>query len=252
MTRWKLTIEYDGSAFFGWQKQAEDISVQQILEEAIEKFSSEKIRLFVAGRTDTGVHARAQIAHFDLQKEYDAIEIQGAINFHIKEHRISIISAEIVPDNFHARFDALSRTYRYLIINRRPTLALNKGKAWHFPRPLELAPMQEAAALLIGDHDFSTFRAHHCQAKSPIKTMEAIDISQTGELFIFNVRARSFLYHQVRNIVGSLSLVGAGKWSVDDFNTAFQAADRTKGGPTAPAEGLYFWEVVYPENENKN
>ncbi len=252
MTRWKLTIEYDGRDFFGWQKQTKDISVQQVIEEAIENFSSEKARLFVAGRTDTGVHARAQIAHFDLQKEYDPIEVQGAINFHVKEHCVSIISAEIVPDNFHARFDAISRSYRYLIINRRPTLALNKGKAWHFPRPLALAPMQEAAALLIGDHDFSTFRAHHCQAKSPLKTMDEIDIEQKGEMFVFNVRARSFLYHQVRNIVGSLSLVGTGKWSVADFNAALQAADRTKGGPTAPAEGLYFWEVAYPKSKDEN
>jgi tRNA pseudouridine38-40 synthase len=245
MTRWKLTIEYDGTNFCGWQRQARDLSVQQTLEEAIEKFSNETITLHVAGRTDAGVHARGQVAHVDLAKETEADEIQGAINFHVKPHRIVIIKAETVPDDFHARFSAKSRTYRYVIANRRAPLALEADRAWHISKPLALPPMQQAASLLIGKHDFSTFRAQNCQAKSPVRTLDRLDIEQQDEIITITTQARSFLYHQVRNMVGTLTMVGSGAWSVDDFAKAFKATDRTKGGPTAPSCGLYFWEVEY-------
>lgn len=247
MTRWKLLIEYDGSGFCGWQKQARDLTVQQVIEEAIEKFSGEQARLFVAGRTDAGVHALGQVAHFDLERNAEAGEVQGAINFYVRPHRVSILRAEKVSENFHARFSAKSRSYRYLIANRSAPLTIMAGRYWHLPSPLSLAPMQEAAKLLLGNHDFSTFRAHHCQAKSPIKTLDRLDIAQDGEVFAFEADSRSFLYHQIRNMVGSLTLVGAGRWSVEDFHQALLAADRAKGGPTAPPEGLYFVSVQYAE-----
>ncbi len=245
MTRWKLTLEYDGTGFCGWQRQEHDLSVQQVLEEAILKFSGEAAALHVAGRTDAGVHAKAQVAHFDLEKEFDAKTVESAINFYVRPHRVCVLAAEEVPETFHARFDAKQRSYRYLLVNRRPPLALLAHRAWHFPRPLTLAPMQEAAALLLGKHDFSTFRAAHCQANSPIKTLDKLTVAQDGYTFVFETEARSFLYHQVRNMVGTLAMVGTGQWSVADFAAAFAAADRTKGGPTAPPEGLYFWGVAY-------
>lgn len=246
MKRWKLLIEYDGRDFCGWQRQERDLSVQQAIEDAIEKFSGEKIRLFVAGRTDAGVHALGQVAHFDLERETDAKEVEGAVNFHVRPRRVSILKAEEAAPDFHARMDALSRSYRYLLINRSAPLALMEGRAWLYPRPLALTSMREAAALLIGKKmDFSTFRASHCQANSPMRTLDRLDIAQDGELFTFDIEARSFLYHQVRNMVGTLALVGSGQWSVPEFKKAFEAADRTKGGPTAPAEGLYFLSVRY-------
>lgn len=247
MTRWKLTLEYDGSGFCGWQRQHHDLSVQQVVEEAIHKFSGETVTLHVAGRTDAGVHACAQVAHFDLEKECEPQAVEGAINYHVRPHRIVVTKAESVPETFHARFGAQARSYRYLLMNRRPPLAIMAGRAWHVVRPLRLEPMQEAASLLLGKHDFSTFRAHHCQAKSPIKTLDRLIVAQEGGLFTFETEARSFLYHQVRNMVGTLVMVGSGQWSVQDFAKAFAAADRTKGGPTAPPEGLYFWSVRYEE-----
>lgn len=245
MKRWKLTIEYDGSSFCGWQRQLHDLSVQQTIEDAITKFSGETATLHVAGRTDAGVHAYAQVAHFDLEKDVSAETVQGALNFHIRPHPIAIIAAEEVSQEFHARFNAQARSYRYLLINRRAPLALMEKKAWHFPRPLDLEPMQKAAALLIGHHDFSTFRAHGCQSNSPLKTLDILTIAQKDDTFSFFTKARSFLYHQVRNMVGTLAMVGTHQWSIEDFESAFKAADRTKGGPTAPPDGLYFWSVDY-------
>ena len=247
MTRWKLTLEYEGTGFCGWQKQANALSVQQVLEKAIEKFSGEVVTLHVAGRTDSGVHARGQVAHFDLLKATEADVVRDAINFHARPHRVSVLQAEIVSEEFHARFKALTRSYQYIIINRRAALALMLDQAWHVPKPLSVEPMQRAAQLLIGKHDFSTFRAQNCQSNSPIKTLEQLDIAQDGEIFTVTTRARSFLYHQVRNMVGTLVMVGTGQWSVDEFAASFAAADRTKGGPTAPPQGLYFWKVEYPQ-----
>jgi tRNA pseudouridine38-40 synthase len=247
MKRWKITVEYDGSGFRGWQRQAHDPSVQQALEEAIEKFSGESVTLHVAGRTDAGVHAYANVAHFDLQKETDADTVRDAVNFHVRPHRVAVLKAEAVSDEFHARFSAEARSYVYRIINRRAPLALLAEQAWQVAKPLDIAPMREAAALLIGHHDFSTFRAQNCQSNSPLKTLDLLDIAAEGEVIAFHTRARSFLYHQVRNMVGTLAMVGSGQWSVADFKAAFEARGRTKGGPTAPPQGLFFKEVIYPQ-----
>ena len=244
-TRWKLLIEYDGTGFCGWPRQADALTVQQVIEEAIHAFSGESVTLHVAGRTDTGVHALAQVAHFDLEKEVAAHTVCGAINFHVRPHRVTIVEAQAVPSSFHARFDAKARAYRYLVCNRSAPLALMAGRAWHVSRPLDVPVMQKAASLLIGKHDFSTFRASHCQANSPLRTLDQLEIHRDGELVIFFTKARSFLYHQVRNMVGTLTLVGAGQWTIADFENAFLAADRTRGGPTAPPDGLYFQGVLY-------
>ena len=245
MTRWKLTLEYDGSGFCGWQKQAHGQTVQQTLEEAIYKFSGESVNLHVAGRTDAGVHALGQVAHFDLEKAFLASTVRDAINAYVRPHRVTVLSAEDVLPDFHARFSARARSYRYTVVNRHAPLALMEGRAWRVGRPLALEPMQDAAKILLGKHDFSTFRAANCQANSPLRTLDRMDITQEGEIFTFSTKARSFLYHQVRNMVGTLVLVGTGRWSVEAFQTAFEAHDRTKGGPTAPAQGLCFLKVEY-------
>ena len=246
MTRWKLTVEYEGSGFVGWQRQAKGFTVQQTLEEAVEKFSGETVTLHVAGRTDAGVHARANVAHFDLAKDTTGDVVRDALNFHVRPHKVVVLKAEHVADDFHARFQALNRSYHFHIMNRRPPLALMADRAWHVPKVLDVVPMQEAAQLLIGHHDFTTFRAQYCQSKSPFKTMDEVTVTRDDELIIFHVRARSFLYHQVRNMVGTLMMVGTGQWTINDFKTAFEARDRSKGGPTAPPQGLIFWEVNYP------
>jgi len=245
MPRWKLTIEYDGTGFCGWQKQPHGLSVQQVLEEAVRKFSGEKPSLQVAGRTDAGVHARGQVAHFDLERPTCPEEILGALNFHVKPHRVAVLKAEAVPGDFHARFSALARIYKYTIVNRRAPLAIDANFAWHVSLPFDLEPVCKAASLLAGKHDFSTFRAHNCQAQSPVKTLDFMEVERCGDNIVFTTGARSFLYHQVRNMVGSLVMVGTGRWSVDDFAAAFAAADRTRGGPTAPPQGLCFWKVEY-------
>lgn len=244
-TRWKLTIEYDGSGFYGWQKQAEGVTVQQVIENAIHAFSGETVDVFASGRTDSGVHALAQVIHFDLEKEMEPHAVRGALNFFVRPHRVSVLHAEIAPDNFHARFSAKARSYRYLILPRPAPPSLMAGRIWHFPKRLELGVMQEASQLLLGTHDFTTFRAKHCQANSPIRTLDQISVAREDDMIVCQLTARSFLYHQVRNIVGSLSLVGSGRWTVDDFATAFAAADRAQGGPTAPPDGLYFQSVLY-------
>lgn len=247
MKRWKLTIEYDGGAFCGWQRQTHAPSVQQCIEEAFGKFCGETVTLHVAGRTDTGVHARAQCAHVDLEKDTDADTIRDAVNFHLKPNLVALLAVEEVGDDFHARFSALGRSYEYRIINRRAPLALEAGRAWHVQRHLDTDAMQQAANCLLGQHDFSTFRAHNCQAKSPIKTLDRLDLRRQGEEIIVFTAARSFLYHQVRNMVGTLAMVGSGQWSLGEFQSAFAACDRTRGGPTAPPQGLCFWSVSYPQ-----
>jgi tRNA pseudouridine38-40 synthase len=243
--RYKLTIEYDGTNFCGWQRQARDLTVQQVIEKAIHKFCGETVALHVAGRTDAGVHARGNVAHVDLIKNTDAEEILGAINFHVRPHPIVLHNVEAVTNDFHARFDAIGRRYKYYILNRRTPPALLANKVWHVKKPLDISAMQAAANMLIGHHDFSTFRAANCQGKSPMRTLNQFTITDEGECIVFDVRARSFLYHQVRNMVGTLAMVGGGQWSLADFTSAFAACDRTKGGPTAPADGLVFWEVMY-------
>ncbi len=248
MTRWKITVEYDGAGFCGWQRQADVPSVQQTLEDAITRFSGENATLYVAGRTDTGVHARGNVAHFDLRKDATADTVRDALNFHVRPHRVAVVNAEAASGDFHARFSAVARSYRYLILNRRAPAALMAARVWHVPKPLDLAPMQDAAALLIGPHDFSTFRASNCQSRSPFKTLDRLKVRREEELITIEVSARSFLYHQVRNMVGTLALVGAGQWSLDDFSAAFAACDRRAGGPTAPPQGLCFESVTYPQN----
>jgi tRNA pseudouridine38-40 synthase len=246
MTRWKLTLEYDGHGFAGWQRQADDVTtVQGVLEDAIRKFSREDVTLHVAGRTDAGVHALAQAAHVDLAKETDGETIRDALNFHVKPHLVSVLSATKMSDDFHARFSAKARSYEYHILNRRSPPALYTGYVTHVVRPLDENAMQRAAEILIGQHDFSTFRAANCQSNSPIKTLDHFILRRDNDHVIAFVKARSFLYHQVRNMMGTLILVGTGQWTEEEFKQAFAAKDRTKGGPTAPPEGLYFQGVTY-------
>ena len=247
--KYKLEIEYDGTDFVGWQLQDNGVSVQGCIEQAIHQLSGENARLYCAGRTDSGVHAIAQTAHFELDKEFSEFSIMQGINHHLAEKPISIVKAEIANDDFHARFSAKKRYYIYRIINRKSKLAIEKNRAWQYHINLDVVAMNKAAQTLIGKHDFSTFRDSKCQAKSPIKTIDKIEIKQISnpygkEVHIY-ISAKSFLHHQVRNITGSLILVGNGKWSVDDFVLARDAHDRRKGGQTAPACGLYFLSVDY-------
>ena len=246
MARWKLTLEYHGGAFVGWQRQANGVSVQEVVENAIFAFAAERVTTHVAGRTDAGVHALGQVAHVDLMKATDADTVRDAINFHLRDHRVKVLQAEEAAPDFHARFSAVQRAYLYRILDRRPSPALDQGRVWWVSRPLDVGAMAEAAALLPGKRDFSTFRAAHCQADSPVKTLDVLTVERAGPEIHVRARARSVLYHQVRNMVGSLKLVGEGKWSVAEFARARDAADRTQGGPTAPPEGLYLTDVVYP------
>ncbi len=245
-TRYKLTLEYDGSGFVGWQRQDNGPSVQTALETAVERFSGERVRVFGAGRTDAGVHALGQVAHFDLAKETDAETVANALNAHLRPDPIAVLAAEAVDDGFDARLTARMRSYEYLIVNRRAPLTVQRGRAWQVARPLDAAAMHEAARRLVGRHDFSTFRASLCQAKSPVKTLDVLDVARAGDEIRVSARARSFLHHQVRNMVGTLELVGAGKWTADDVAAALTACDRASGGPTAPPDGLYLVEVGYP------
>jgi tRNA pseudouridine38-40 synthase len=256
MTRWKFTIEYNGAGFSGWQRQeAGIVSVQQSVEDAIEKFSGQRVTIHVAGRTDAGVHAMGQVAHADLEdftKPMDGFEVAKAINAHLRPALVSVLNAEIMPDDFHARFSAVNKFYRYRILNRAAPPALESGLAWHFKKPLDAKAMHEAAQILLGHHDFTTFRDSQCQAKSPVKTLDRLDIAARdypgGQEIIIEVEGRSFLHHMVRNLVGTLSLVGEGKWGKAEIKAALEARDRTKGGITAPAEGLALMRVDYTKN----
>lgn len=246
MTRWKLTIEYSGKPYCGWQRQDGQPSVQQEIEEAIQKFSQQEVRIQGAGRTDTGVHALGQVAHFDLEyREISAFDIAKAINAHLKPQPIVILKAEEVDAEFHARFHATNKLYRYKIVNRAMPLAIDQNLAWQVYRPLDADAMHDAAQLLVGQHDFTTFRDSECQAKTPIRTLDRIELKRDGENITMEVEAKSFLHHQVRNTIGTLILVGEGKWTKADFKKAFEAKDRTKGGITAPADGLYLVRIDY-------
>jgi tRNA pseudouridine38-40 synthase len=246
MTRYKVTVEYDGGDFVGWQRQANGPSVQAALEEAIRRFCGETVLVEGAGRTDAGVHALGQVAHFDLAKATDADTVMAAVNFHLKPAPVAVLSAEAVADDFHARFSAIRRAYLYHIFNRRAPLALERGRAWFVPQPLDAAAMHAAAQVLVGHHDFTSFRAGECQAKSPVKTLDLLTVARDGDVVAVRAEARSFLHHQVRNFVGSLKLVGEGRWSADDLRDVLAARDRGAAGPTAPAAGLYLTEVGYP------
>lgn len=250
MTRYKVIVEYDGGGFVGWQRQANGPSVQAALEAAIRGFCGETVLVEGAGRTDAGVHALGQAAHFDLAKQTSADTVMKALNFHLKPAPVAVLSAEKVGDDFHARFSAVRRAYLYRIVNRRAPLALERGRAWFVPQPLDAAAMHDAAQVLVGQHDFTSFRASECQAKSPVKTLDVLSVTQRetagGALLEVRAEARSFLHHQVRNFVGSLKLVGEGKWTAGDLQAALEARERAAAGPTAPAAGLYLTEVGYP------
>jgi len=245
MTRWRLLLEYDGGPFVGWQRQDNGRSVQQALEAAVTAFCGEQAECVAAGRTDAGVHARGQVVHLDLQRDRRADTVRDAINFHLKPQPIAVLSATIVAADFHARFDAISRRYLYRIVNRQAPLAIDAGRAWRLPGTLDLAAMQEAARQLVGRHDFSSFRAALCQARSPMKTLDRLDVERIGEELLVHAQARSFLHNQVRILVGTLKLVGEGKWTPADVAEALAARDRTRAGPTAPPDGLYLMEVGY-------
>ncbi len=259
MKRWKITIEYDGRPYSGFQKQIDVPTVQEEIEKAIHKFCQQKIDITVAGRTDAGVHARGQIAHFDLDyktsegsvRHISDFELCKAINAHLILQSISIIDAEEVPEDFHARFGAKQKHYIYQIINRPYGLALDQGLAWWVKKPLDVAAMQEGAQHLIGKHDFTTFRDSACQAKSSIRSIDELDIEGVpilnGQEILIHVKGQAFLHHMVRNIAGTLSYVGEGKWQPDDVKTALEAKDRTKGGPTAPPDGLYLNSIQYTD-----
>lgn len=247
MTRYRLTIEYDGTPFVGWQRQSEGLSVQQVLEDAVYKFCGERATVHGAGRTDAGVHALGQVAHLDLEKEASAFRLGEAVNYHVKPHPIAILDCAAAAPDFHARFSAVERRYRYRIVNRRAPLTLDKGRAWRVSAPLDAVAMHEAAQVLVGKHDFTSFRAADCQAESPVKTLDQLDVARFGEEIEVTARARSFLHHQVRNMVGTLRLVGEGKWNARDVKRALEARDRAAAGATAPADGLYLVAVKYPE-----
>lgn len=245
MPRYKLIIEYDGSPFAGWQVQDNAVTVQGVLMEAFRAFSGEVAAVMGAGRTDAGVHALGQVAHVNLAKDWGTDTVRDAVNFHLRPHPVAVLTAEIVPDSFNARFSALRRRYLYRIVNRRPDLALSRGCTWRVPRPLDVAAMQLAARHLIGKHDFTTFRATECQAKSPVKTLDRLDVERSGDDVRIHAVARSFLHTQVRSMVGSLVVVGEGKWSPGDMARALAALDRSACGPVAPPEGLYLVGVDY-------
>jgi tRNA pseudouridine38-40 synthase len=249
MPRYKLTIEYDGTAFFGWQVQDHAPSVQGALMDAVQAFSGERVTVNGAGRTDAGVHAYGQVAHIDIAKDWDSDVVRDALNAHLRPKAIAILSAEVVTESFDARFSAVKRHYLYRIVARRADLALERDRVWRVPRPLNVEAMHTAAQRLTGNHDFTTFRATECQAKSPVKTLDRLDVERFGngasEEIRVHASARSFLHHQVRSMVGTLAQVGDGKMTADDVSRVLAARDRTQCSPVAPAGGLYLVKVDY-------
>jgi tRNA pseudouridine38-40 synthase len=245
MARYKMTIEYDGGPFAGWQSQANAPTIQGVMEDALLSLSGTRPVVHAAGRTDAGVHARGQVAHVDLERDWDTRVLRNAINAHLRPHPVSVLAVETVTEDFHARFKAIRRFYLYRIANRPAPLALERGKAWWHPVALDHTAMHEAAQALVGMHDFTTFRAAECQAQSPVKTLDRIDVVRQGDMIDITVEARSFLHHQVRSIVGSLKLVGEGKWPIGEVKAALLARDRTRCGPVAPPTGLYLMRVDY-------
>jgi tRNA pseudouridine38-40 synthase len=245
MPRFKLLIEYDGTPFVGWQAQDNGVSVQSAIAAAVTAFSGETVPVHGAGRTDAGVHALGQAAHVDLAKDWDTDSVRDALNFHLRPQPIAVLSAERVGEDFDARFSATKRHYLYRIVNRRADLALEANRSWRVGRPLDTEAMHAAAQRLVGRHDFTTFRAAECQAKSPVKTLDRLDVTRNGEELNVTAAARSFLHHQVRSIVGSLVHVGEGKWSAGDLAAALAARDRARCGQVAPPQGLYLVRVEY-------
>jgi tRNA pseudouridine38-40 synthase len=243
--RYKLTIEYDGAPFVGWQRQTNGMSVQQALEEAVFAFTGESIVVHGAGRTDAGVHARGQVAHVDLSRNWTPNKIREAMNARIRPHPVSIIEVEEVAGDFEARFSATRRHYLYLIDNRRAPPALDRHHVWHVPRNLDSDAMHAAAQLLVGKHNFTTFRAAECQANSPVRTLDVLNVTRKGDRIEVYTNAQSYLHSQVRSLVGSLEQVGSGRWTAEDLRAALEARDRARCGTVAPPQGLYLMQVDY-------
>jgi tRNA pseudouridine38-40 synthase len=246
VTRWRLTIEYDGRPFMGWQRQDHGPSVQQALEEAIYRMTGELAAVHAAGRTDAGVHALAMAAHVDIAKTLTEHRLREGLNALVRPNPVSVTAVRPVADDWHARFSCIGRKYLYRILNRRAPPALDRGRVWHIAVPLYEDAMAEGAAMLVGRHDFTTFRAVHCQSDSPVKTLDRLEVSREGEEIHIAAEARSFLHHQVRSMVGCLALVGRGQWHPDDMRKALEARDRAALGLNAPPHGLYFVEALYP------
>lgn len=260
--RYKIIIEYDGTNYCGWQKQEGKFSIQQTIEDSIKLTTKEEVEVFGSGRTDAGVHALGQVAHFDIKKEMEPFKLMSAINFYLKSNYISrlesiytekinnmqdisIINCEIVDNDFHARFSAKKRHYKYRILNRKQPTALENNRVWQIFKKLDFEKMQESLQFLTGKQDWSSFRDSECQAKSPIKTIDKVSLKKEGDEIIFEIEAKSFLHHMVRNIVGTIVEIGLGKITIKDFQNIIASKDRTKAGPTAPSQGLYFVEVLY-------
>ena len=248
MTRFALTIEFDGGPFMGLQRQDHGPTVQQAIEEAAQAITGEQVTLHSAGRTDSGVHALAMRSHLDIAKELTPFRLMEALNAKLRSDPIAIIGCEVVPDGWHARFSCIGRRYEYRICNRRAPLTLERGRAWHVARELDAEAMQRAAQHLVGRHDFTTFRSAHCQAKDPVKTLDRLDVRRVADHILIEAAARSFLHHQVRSMVGTLALVGLGQWREEQVAEALAARDRQALGLNAPPEGLYFVEALYPES----
>ena len=247
MTRWRLTIEYDGGPFMGWQRQEHGPSVQQVLEAALRRMTGEQAAFTAAGRTDAGVHALAMAAHVDVMKPLTPHRLREGLNALVRPQPISVLEVEEVAGDWHARFSCTGRRYLYRILNRRAPPALERGKVWHIAAPLDVEAMREGAAMLVGRHDFTTFRSAHCQSDSPVKTLDRLDVARVGDEVHIEAAARSFLHHQVRSMTGCLALVGRGQWKPQDMRKALEARDRAALGLNAPPHGLYFVEAIYPD-----
>lgn len=246
MTRFALTLEFDGGPFMGLQRQAHGPSVQQTVEDAAFAVTGEPVIMHAAGRTDAGVHALAMRAHVDIEKPFAPFRLMEALNARMRPHPVAVLACEVVPDDWHARFSCIGRSYRYRIANRRAPLTLEAGRAWHVHKPLDADAMHRAAQALIGHHDFTTFRSVHCQARSPVKTLDTLDVRRDGDMVIVETAARSYLHHQVRSMVGCLVLVGLGRWAEEQVAEALAARNRQALGLNAPPEGLYFTGARYP------
>lgn len=246
MTRFALTLEFDGTPFLGLQRQSSGPSVQQAVEQAVYRVTGEQVTMHAAGRTDAGVHALAMRAHIDVEKNIAPFRLMEAVNHHLRPDPIAVIACEVAGEDWHARFSCLGRSYEYRIANRRAPLTLDRNRAWHLGQPLDAASMNRAAQALVGRHDFTTFRSVHCQAKDPVKTLDRLSVRRAGETVIIEAEARSFLHHQVRSMVGCLALVGMGRWSEEHMAEALHARSRQALGLNAPSEGLYFVRALYP------
>ena len=246
MPRFALTLEWNGAPFMGFQRQSHGLTVQQAVEDAAASVTGEAVVVAASGRTDTGVHALAMRAHFDLARDFDPFRLAGALNARLRPHPVAVLDCVVVPDDWHARFSCSGRAYEYRIVNRRAPLTLEVGKAWRISRPLDADAMHEAAQALVGLHDFTTFRSVHCQSASPVKTLDRLDVRREGDRVIVEAAARSFLHHQVRSMVGCLAMVGQGQWSHADLVSALEAKNRQMLGLNAPPDGLYFVKAIYP------